>query len=210
MGNLCDFPYFSRTMEIHFSHVLGIVSISALPKIFEKPITLECLFFSILVPYYENSLFPCFGNCLDNCFTQTHKFEMFVFSHAFLIPWKSFFFHILENAWISYEKFKKPLALKFVFPYFSLTMGIHFSYILEILWISTSPEIFKKPINLKCLCFPILVLYYGNPLSPYFEFRELYGFLFIEKYVRKIWPWNVLFSHTLPVLSEFTFPMFWG
>ena len=58
--------------------------IFASPEIFEKPVTLECFFF-IPFPYYENSLFPCFGNRLDFCFTQTHKFEMSVFSHAFPI-----------------------------------------------------------------------------------------------------------------------------
>ena len=42
------------------------------------------------------------------------------------------------------------------FPYFSRIMGIHFFHVLEIVWISASSEIFKKLINLKCLCFPIL------------------------------------------------------
>ena len=45
-------------------------------------------------------------------------------------------------------------------------MEIHFSHVLGILWISASPEIFKKPINLKCLYFPIPFPYYGNPLLP--------------------------------------------
>ena len=52
----------------------------------------------------------------------------------------------------------------FFFPYFSCIIGIHFSHVLEIVWISVSPEIFQKPINLKCLSFPILFPYYGNPL----------------------------------------------
>ena len=48
------------------------------------------------------------------------------------------------------------------FPYFSRIMGIHFFHVLEIVWISASSEIFKKLINLKCLCFP----YCGNSLFP--------------------------------------------
>ena len=55
------FPCFSRTMEIHFSRVFGTVWICASPKIFEKPITLECLFFPILSPYYGNSLSHVLG-----------------------------------------------------------------------------------------------------------------------------------------------------
>ena len=39
---------------------------------------------------------------------------------------------------------------------------------------------------------------------------ELYGFLFLAKYVRNTWPWNVLSSHTFSLLSEITFPMFCG
>ena len=44
----------------------------------------------------------------------------------------------------------------FVFPCFSRTMKIHFSHLFGVVWISTSPNIFKKPINLKGLCFPML------------------------------------------------------
>ena len=51
------------------------------------------------------------------------------------------FSHVLGTLCIgaSYEKFKKPLTLKCfcsqIVP-ISLTIGIHFSHILEILWIS--------------------------------------------------------------------------
>ena len=84
---LLFFPYFSRIMGIHFSHILGIVWISASSKIFKKPINLKCLCFPILFPYYGNPLFPCVGNCMDFCFLQkipeTLNFEMFMFSHIF-------------------------------------------------------------------------------------------------------------------------------
>ena len=50
------------------------------------------------------------------------------------------------------------------FPYFSRIMEIHFSQVLGIAWISASSKIFKKPINLKCLCFSIPFSYNGNPL----------------------------------------------
>ena len=55
---------------IHFFHILGIVWISASLKIVEKLITLECLFFPILFPYYGNSLLPYSGNCMDFCFIR--------------------------------------------------------------------------------------------------------------------------------------------
>ena len=53
------------------------------------------VFFPILFPYYENSLFPRFGNCMDFCIKQkiseTLNFEVFVFSHTFPVLWKSTF-----------------------------------------------------------------------------------------------------------------------
>ena len=74
-----SFPCFSGFMEIHFPHVFGIVYISASPKTFDKPITLEC------------PLFPCFGSCIDFCFAQTHRLQVLMLSHAFLVLWKSTF-----------------------------------------------------------------------------------------------------------------------
>ena len=47
--NVWVFPYFSRPMGIHFSHVLGTVWISASRKLCKKPLTLEW------------SVFPCFS-----------------------------------------------------------------------------------------------------------------------------------------------------
>ena len=99
-GMFVFFPYFSRIMRIHFSHVLGIVWISASSKIFKKPINLKCLCFPILFPYYRIPLFQCVGNCMDFCFQQkipeTLNFQMFMFSHiifllcefTFLIFWE--------------------------------------------------------------------------------------------------------------------------
>ena len=93
------------------------------------------------------------------------------------------------------------------FPYFSRIMEIHFSQVLGIVWISASSKIFKKPINLKCLCFSILFPYNGNPLFPCFgncmDFcikRKISETLNFEMFV---------FSHIFPFLWEFTFPIFW-
>ena len=87
LWNVCFFPYFSRIIGIHFSHVLGIVWISASSEIFKKAINLKCLCFPILFPCNGNPLYSCFGNCLNFCFKQkilqTLNFEMFVFSHIF-------------------------------------------------------------------------------------------------------------------------------
>ena len=73
------FPYYVNSLFPNF----GIIWISALPKIFEKPITLKCLCFPIYFPYHGNSLFPYFGNCMDFCFPphswETHYFGMFGF-----------------------------------------------------------------------------------------------------------------------------------
>ena len=68
--NVCVFPCSSRTMGIHIPCVLEIVWIFASREIFKKLIIFECSCFPILFPYYENSLFPCFGNFMDFCLTQ--------------------------------------------------------------------------------------------------------------------------------------------
>ena len=61
LWNVCVFPYFSLTMGIHFFHILGIVCISASLKLFEKPITLEYLFFfSHTFPALWKFTFPKF------------------------------------------------------------------------------------------------------------------------------------------------------
>ena len=62
-------------------------------------------------------------------------------------------------------------------------MENHFSHVLEIVWISAPPKLFKKPINLKYLCFSILFPYYGNPLFPCSSFgncMECYVFSYIS------------------------------
>ena len=74
-------------------------------------------------------------------------------------------------------------------------MGIDFSDVLGTVWISASPKILKKKINLKCLCFPIVFPYYGNPFVPCFKFWELYGFQLLMKYVRNTWPFFYVFSY---------------
>ena len=102
-GMFAFFPYFSRIMGIHFSHVLGIVWISASSEIFKKTINLKCLCFPILFPYNGNPVFPCFGNCMDFCFKQkiseTLNFEMLVFSHIFSLLWE-FTFLIFRELYV--------------------------------------------------------------------------------------------------------------
>ena len=87
-------------------------------------------------------------------------------------------------------------------------MGIHFSLVLGIVWISASYEIFKKPINLKCLCFPILFPYNGNPLLPCFG--NSMDFCFKQKVPETLNFEMFVFSHIFPLLWEFTFPIFWA
>ena len=83
---LKSFLYFPLFFSYNGNPIfLGIIWISASPKIFKKLINLKCLCFPILflyyrnplflcfksscvaifLPYYGNSLFPYFGNCMD-------------------------------------------------------------------------------------------------------------------------------------------------
>ena len=93
------------------------------------------------------------------------------------------------------------------FPYFSRIMEIHFSQVLGIVWISASSKIFKKPINLKCLYFPILFPYYGNPLFPCVG--NCIDFCFKLKIPETLNFEMLVFSHIFSLLWEFTFLIFW-
>ena len=68
------------------------------------------------------------------------------------------------------------------FPYFSRLMGIHFSHVLGIDWISASSEKFQKHLTLKCLCvshiFSLLCEF------TFLIFSELYVLMPHMKYVR--------------------------
>ena len=89
-------------MGIHSSHRLGTVWISATCETCKKPIPLEFLCFLLILPYYGNSIFQCFWNLL--------QFPRFLFHTKYLKdPW---FLNVC------------------VFPYFSHTIGIHFSHAL--------------------------------------------------------------------------------
>ena len=127
------FPYISRIMEIHFSQFLGIVWISASSEIFKKPINLKCLCFPILFPYNGNSLFPCFGNCMDFCIkrkiSETLNFEMFVFSHIFSLLWE-FTFPIY---WELYGFLLHPKHLR------NFGMFVFFPHTFPLLWEFTFP-----------------------------------------------------------------------
>ena len=59
----------------------------------------------------------------------------------------------------------------------------------------------------KFLCFPILFLYYVNSLFPYFG--NCMDFCFTQSIWETHYFGMFVFSHTFPVLWEFTFPMFW-
>ena len=93
------------------------------------------------------------------------------------------------------------------FPYFSRIMGINFSHVLGIVWIQASSQIFRKPINLKCFCFPILFPYNGNPLFPCFG--NCMDFCFKQKIPETLNFEMFVFSPIFPLQWEFTFPIFW-
>ena len=124
-------------MGIHSSHSLGTAWISASREIFKKPLTFECLCFPIFIPYYGNSLSPCFGNCMSS-------------------QGKSLQTHILGTTWISAEYFHVMGIC---------TLPDIGDCLLGIAWTSASREMIKKPLTtLECLCFPIFFSYYGNSL----------------------------------------------
>ena len=92
------------------------------------------------------------------------------------------------------------------FPYYSHIMGIHFYHTLGIVWTSASSEIFKKPINFKCLCFPILFPYNWNPLFPCFG--NCMDFC-LKRKISEILNFEMLmFYHIFPLLWEFAFRFF--
>ena len=131
--------------------------------------------FPILFPLFVNSLFPCFGNCMDFCLTQniweTHNFRMFVFSHTFPKLWEFTFpmFWELLGFLLQLKNIRNPLVCNVsIFPYFSFTMGIYISHIFGIIWINSSHEIWKSPIALEFLCFFICFPYYENSVFPCF------------------------------------------
>ena len=93
------------------------------------------------------------------------------------------------------------------FPYFFRIMGIHFFHVLGIVQISASSKIFKKPINLKCLCFPILFPYYGNTLFPCVG--NCMDFCFQQKIPQARNFEMFMFSHIFSLQCQFTFLIFW-
>ena len=200
-------------MGIHISQVLGIAWISALSEIFKKPINLKCLCFSILFPYNGNHFFPCFGNCMDFCFKQkileTLKCVcLLIFFPCYgnsLFPYfgNCMGFSSTQNIWETHYFG----MFVFFFPYFSRFMGIHFSHVLGIVWVSASSKIFKKPINLKCLCFPILFPYYGNTLFPCVG--NCMDFCFQQKILQTRNFEMFMFSRIFSLLCQFTFLIFW-
>ena len=108
-------------------------------------------------------------------------------------------FCFTQNIW-------ETLEFLLFFSYFSRIMGIHFSRVLGIVWISASSKIFKKPINLKYLCFPILFPYYGNRLSQCVG--SCMDFCFQQKIPEILNSEMFIFSHIFSLLCEFTFLIF--
>ena len=93
------------------------------------------------------------------------------------------------------------------FPYFSCIMRIHFSHVFGIIWFSASSKVFKKSINVKCLCFPILFPCYGNPLFPCVG--NCIDYCFKLKIPEALNFKMLVFSHIFSLLWEFTFLIFW-
>ena len=155
--NISVFPYLLRTLENHFPHVLGIVWISVLRKIFEKSTTLKYLEFPTLFPYYRSPFSPCFGNCMD--FPMLWKLYGFLFHSKYL--WNPSIWNVC------------------VFRYLSRAIKLYFPHSLGLAWISASPKIFKKSINLKFFFSHIFPAPWKSTFS---IFWELYGFLFQPKY----------------------------
>ena len=145
----------------------------------------------------------------------THVWELVGFPNNFLqnisMLWEFVHSQTLEIAQfpINLKSVKKSRSweLSCAFPHLFCNMGIHSSYASVIAWKSASRNILKKPLTLKCLCFPIFFPYCVNSLFPCFG--NCMDFCF----VRNIWETQnfgmLLFFHPFPLLWEFTFPMFW-
>ena len=151
---------------------------------------------------------------MDFCFPQnireTHTLEYLCFSIFFPYYGNSLFpyFGNCTDFCFTQNSCKIHYFGMFVFfPYFSHIMGIHFPHVLGVVWISASSEIFKKAINLKCFCFPILFPYQDNPLFPYFG--NYLDFCFKEKIPETLDFEMFVLSHIFPLLWEITFPIFW-
>ena len=87
-GNCMDFCFTQNIWQTHyfgwflFSHIFPLLwELTFLifwelygfllhPKYLRNPTLWNVCFFSILFPYYGNSLSPCFGNCMDFCFIR--------------------------------------------------------------------------------------------------------------------------------------------
>ena len=133
-----------------------------------------------------------------------------MFSHTFPVLCKFTFpiFWELYGFLLLPKYLRNPLLWNVcVFSYFSRIMEIHFSKVLGIVWISASSKIFKKPIDLKCLCFSILFPYNGNPLFPCFG--NCMDFCFKRKISETLNFEMFVFSHIFSLLWEFTFLIFW-
>ena len=123
------------------------------------------VFFPILFPYYGNSLFPCFANCMDFCIkrktSETLNFEIFVVVNIYVrdkvLKKKNVFSHICPyyaNSLFPYfgnsmdfcfnQNIWETLESLLFFPYFSCIMRIHFSHVLRVVWVSASSKMFLE------------------------------------------------------------------
>ena len=119
--------------------------------------------------------------CIKRKISETRNFEMFVFSHIFSLLWE-FTFPIFWELYgfLLHPKYLKLWNVCFFSPYFFRIMGIRFSHVLGIVWISASPKIFEKLWNFYFFSHTFPVLWeFTFPV-----FWELYGFLLHPKFLR--------------------------
>ena len=177
MGNLCVFTYFSRTMQIHFSYVLGTSWISASYEKFRKPLTLKCLCFHIFFPTMGIHFPHIFG--IVRISVSSKIFEKPLTLEYLFFPYFSRIMgiqlsHVLEIVLISASPkiFKKPINLKCLcfpilftyygnppFSYFGNCMdfcfsqkNIEFSHVFSLLWEFIFPifwELYRSVLHMK-------------------------------------------------------------
>ena len=139
----------------------------------------KSLCFLLIFPYYVNSLFPYFRNCMDcalsKIFEKAITLECLCFPRFFHVHFGNCMdFCFTQNSWES-----NYFGMFAFSQYFSRIMRNHFSHVLGIVWISASSEIFEKPTDLKGSCFPILFSYCEKSTFP--MCWELHGFLLQAK-----------------------------
>ena len=148
--------------------------------------------------------------CFKRKVSETLNFGMVVFSHIFFLTMAIHYSHFWETYGFLFHQnyLRKPLLWNVCFfVYFFRIMEIHFPNAMGIARIYASSKMFRKCINLKCMCFLILFLFYGNSLFPCVV--NCMDFWFKQKIPETLNFEMFVLCHIFSLMWEFTFLIFW-